>query len=156
MISKKKKKKNEVWIEHASQPLFTSLKVFNTTLPAKPFPHWLKPHFPYFTPRLEERTPTPDCQKCPLKGGRPLSTLPSLHLRVLASLDFCQCRALQPRPAQPPSPSANAATPSPPPSLTGSDWEKTPEATGVHACTKVSSLLKTLAPFPSPWKSLPT
>ena len=115
-----------------------------------------KPHFPLFAPRLEERTPTPDHQKCPLKARRPLSTLSSLLLRVLASLDFRQRRALQPRPAQPPRPSTHAAIPSPPPSPTGSGWEKTPEATGVHACTKVSSPLKIPAPFPSPWKSLPT
>ena len=133
-----------------SQPQFTLLKVFNTTLPAKPFSHWLKPHFPRFAPRLEEITPAPDRPKCPLKARRPPSTLPSLLLRVLASLDFRQCRALQPRLAQPPPPSANTATPSPPPSLTGSSWEKTQEATGVHACMKVSSLLKTPAPSPSP------
>ena len=155
---KKKKKKKK------SQRGSNTLR--NRYLPRQKFstPHFLpslfligsKPHFPCFAPRLEERTPTPDHQKCPLKARRPPSTLPSLLLRVLASLDFRLCRALQPRPAQPPPPSANAVTPSLPPSLTGSGWEKTPEATGVHACTKVSYLPKTPAPFPSPWKSLPT
>ena len=156
MISKKKKKKKQRGLN----------TLHNRYLPCQKFstPHILpslsligsKPHFPRFAPHLEERTPTPDCQKCPLKARRPPSTLPSLLLRVLASLDFPQCRALQPRPEQPPPPSAQTATPSLPASLTGSGWEKTPEATGVHLCTKVSSLLTTPAPFPSPCKSLPT
>ena len=40
MISKKYK--NIARIDHAWQPLFTSQKVFNTTLLAKPFSHWPK------------------------------------------------------------------------------------------------------------------
>ena len=48
----KKKKKKHSADRHATQPLFTSPKVFNTTLPAKPFSHWPKT---LFTPlRLEE------------------------------------------------------------------------------------------------------
>ena len=122
MISKKKKK-IEARIEHASQPLFTSLKVINTTLPAKPLFHGPKPHFPRFTPRLEERRiPTPDRRTCPPKARRPLATLPSLPLRVLASSYISQRRALQPQLAQPPPPSANAATLSLPPSLP--HWER--------------------------------
>ena len=39
-------------IEHASQPLFTSPKVFNTTLPAKLFSHW--PKTPFTPLRLGE------------------------------------------------------------------------------------------------------
>ena len=72
-------------VTHASQPLFTSPKVFNTTPPAKPFSHWLKtPLSPLRSSLREKNTNTrpsempPKGKKSPFKPAIPPFEVPGL------------------------------------------------------------------------------